>query len=202
MTKAHAQRFVRVIPVLLLLIVPLRLAGQSAQQAAAGEQLERLGGRGPQAGQLRAAAEGDRRRGAGAATPERHVDNLSPDRKWFLDEIGDGPVLMKTFSKPFHELGGVFIDYKANRARALTIRNNVGIQIISAADGAKKPIQTPAGDARLERRLVARQRERRLSRARRRRDARVGRGCRDRKVETADEDAAPGHARHELRVHR
>ena len=33
---------------------------------------------------------------------------------------------MKTFSKPFHELGGVFIDYKANRARALTIRNNVG----------------------------------------------------------------------------
>ena len=24
---------------------------------------------------------------------------------------------MKTFSKPFHELGGVFVDYKANRAR-------------------------------------------------------------------------------------
>jgi len=47
--------------------------------------------------------------------------------------IGDGPVLMKTFSKPFDELGGVFIDFKANRARSLTINNNVGIQIISAA---------------------------------------------------------------------
>ena len=73
------------------------------------------------------------------------LSNASPDKKWFLDEIGDGPVVMKTFAKPFHELGGVFIDYKANRARALTIRNNVGIQLISAADGSKKPIQVPAG---------------------------------------------------------
>ena len=52
---------------------------------------------------------------------------------------------MKTFSKPFHELGGLFIDFKANRARALTIRNNVGIQMISATDGTKKQIQLPAG---------------------------------------------------------
>src|SRR5262245_3771010 len=71
--------------------------------------------------------------------------NASPDKKFFVDEIGDGPVVMKTFSKPFHELGGQFIDFKANRARALTIRNNVGIQIISAVDGAKKQIQLPAG---------------------------------------------------------
>jgi dipeptidyl aminopeptidase/acylaminoacyl peptidase len=73
------------------------------------------------------------------------LSSISPDKKWFVDEIGDGPVLMKTFAKPFHELGGVFIDYKANRARALTIRNNVGIQIISAADGSKRPLQIPAG---------------------------------------------------------
>jgi dipeptidyl aminopeptidase/acylaminoacyl peptidase len=73
------------------------------------------------------------------------LTNASPDKKWFLDEIGDGPVVMKTFSKPFHELGGLFIDFKANRARALTVRNNIGIQLISAADGAKKAIQLPAG---------------------------------------------------------
>ena len=73
------------------------------------------------------------------------LSNASPDKKWFVDEIGDGPVVMKTFSKPFHELGGVFIDYKANRARSLTIRNNVGIQLISATDGSVKPIQVPAG---------------------------------------------------------
>jgi dipeptidyl aminopeptidase/acylaminoacyl peptidase len=73
------------------------------------------------------------------------LTNISPDKAWFLNEIGDGPVVMKTFSKPFHELGGVFIDYRANRARALTVRNNVGIQLISAADGSKKAIQIPAG---------------------------------------------------------
>jgi dipeptidyl aminopeptidase/acylaminoacyl peptidase len=73
------------------------------------------------------------------------LTNASPDRKHFLDEIGDGPVVMKTFAKPFHELGGVFVDFKANRSRTLTVRNNVGIQIISAEDGTKKAIQVPAG---------------------------------------------------------
>jgi hypothetical protein len=69
------------------------------------------------------------------------LTSASPDKKWFVDEVGDGPVVMKTFSKPFHELGGVFVDYKANRARALTVRNNVGIHLITAADGTRKTIQ-------------------------------------------------------------
>src|SRR5262252_5502941 len=67
-----------------------------------------------------------------------NLSNLSPDKKWFLKMIGDGPVIMKTFSKPFDELGGVFIDYKANRSRTLTISNSIGIQLISAVDGTKK----------------------------------------------------------------
>jgi dipeptidyl aminopeptidase/acylaminoacyl peptidase len=74
-----------------------------------------------------------------------NLANASPDKKWFLSLIGDGPVVMKTFSKPFDELGGVFIDFKANRARSLTISNSVGIQLISAADGSRKQIQLPAG---------------------------------------------------------
>jgi dipeptidyl aminopeptidase/acylaminoacyl peptidase len=86
---------------------------------------------------------------ADAVTATRYLNvsltTASPDKKWFLDEIGDGPVLMKTFSKPFHELGGLFIDYKANRARPLTVRNNVGVQLISATDGTKKTIQLPEG---------------------------------------------------------
>ncbi len=69
----------------------------------------------------------------------------SADRRWFLNEVGDGPVGMDTFSKPFHELGGQFIDYAANRNRSLTIRNNVGIELISALDGAKVTVQVPAG---------------------------------------------------------
>ncbi|HEY7501426.1 MAG TPA: prolyl oligopeptidase family serine peptidase [Vicinamibacterales bacterium] len=142
MTKAHAQRLLRVIPVLLLLAAPLRLTGQSAQPAGNGsswaDEILKQDGYAQPPKEI-----------ADAVLAPRHLNvalaNLSPDKKWFLDEIGDGPVLMKTFSKPFHELGGVFIDYKANRARALTIRNSVGIQIISAADGAKKQIQTPPG---------------------------------------------------------
>jgi dipeptidyl aminopeptidase/acylaminoacyl peptidase len=88
---------------------------------------------------------------AEAVLAPRHLNialsSPSPDKKWFLNEIGDGPVPMATFSKPFHELGGVFIDFKANRARPLTIRNNVGIQLISAADGSKKQIEIMAPPA-------------------------------------------------------
>src|SRR5262245_21973868 len=73
------------------------------------------------------------------------LTNVSPDRRFFVDEIGDGPVVMKTFAKPFHELGGLFVDFKANRSRPLTVRNNVGIQIISAVDGAKTIVQLPPG---------------------------------------------------------
>lgn len=86
---------------------------------------------------------------ADAVMAPRHLNvtlsNPSPDKKWFLDEIGDGPVAMKTFSKPFHELGGVFVDLKANRARALTIRNSAGIQVLAASDGSVKVVQTPSG---------------------------------------------------------
>ncbi|MFB3853905.1 MAG: prolyl oligopeptidase family serine peptidase [Vicinamibacterales bacterium] len=84
-----------------------------------------------------------------AVLAPRHLNisltNPSPDKKWFLDEIGDGPVVMAVFSKPFHELGGLFVDYKANRVRTLTIRNGTGIQIISAADGSKRQIPLPPG---------------------------------------------------------
>ena len=76
---------------------------------------------------------------ADAVLAQRYLNvaltNASPDKKWFVDEIGDGPVVMKTFSKPFHELGGLFVDFKANRARPLTVRNDIGIQLISAVDG-------------------------------------------------------------------
>src|SRR6185503_1213798 len=65
---------------------------------------------------------------ASAVLAPRHLNvaltNASPDKKWFLDEIGDGPVTMAVFSKPYHELGGVFVDFKANRARALTVRRD------------------------------------------------------------------------------
>jgi dipeptidyl aminopeptidase/acylaminoacyl peptidase len=71
--------------------------------------------------------------------------SLSPSRAWYLNEIGDGPVSIAVMSKPFHELGGLFVDFRANRSRALTIRNNVGLQFISPVDGAKRTVQLQAG---------------------------------------------------------
>src|SRR5262245_19036649 len=138
MTKTRAQRLVRVAPALLLLLIPLRLAGQQGPASNWADNVLKQDGYQTPPKEL-----------ADAVLAPRYLNvsltNASPDKKWFLDEIGDGPVPMKTFSKPFHELGGVFVDFKANRARSLTIRNNAGLQIISAADGSKKPIQVPPG---------------------------------------------------------
>src|SRR4030095_423062 len=76
---------------------------------------------------------------ADAVLPPRYLNvsltNASPDKQFFVHGIGDGAVVVKTSSRPVDDLGGEFIDFRATRARALTIRNNVGIQLISAADG-------------------------------------------------------------------
>ena len=68
---------------------------------------------------------------------------VSPDKIWFVHEISDGPITMDVFSKPFDELGGQFIDFRANRSRTLTIRNNAGLETISASDGSKVRIEVP-----------------------------------------------------------
>ncbi|MEJ2203182.1 MAG: prolyl oligopeptidase family serine peptidase [Gemmatimonadota bacterium] len=73
------------------------------------------------------------------------LTSISPDRAWFIHEVGDGPVTMDRFSRPFDELGGVFIDFHANRDRSLTTRTNVGIQTISAIDGRVVDIEVPGG---------------------------------------------------------
>ncbi len=129
------------------------------------------------------------------------LSNLSPDKQWYLDEVGDGPVVMKTFSKPYHELGGVFIDFKANRARSLTVRNNIGIEIISAADRRGPPGAVAGRGAGLERDVVARRQEHRLLRPRRRCDADLDRRRDDRPGPPGYEDARAGDARYELRFH-
>lgn len=73
------------------------------------------------------------------------LTEVSPDKRWFIHEIGDGPVTMDRFSKDFDELGGVFIDYQAHRHRNLTIRTNVGINVISAEDGSVTEVDVPDG---------------------------------------------------------
>ena len=134
-------RLVRLVPALFIALLPLTLFGQSPVQREGAatswaDDIIKQEGYAVPPKDL-----------ADAVLAPRHLNvalsNLSPDKKWFADEIGDGPVTMKTFSKPFHELGGIFVDYKANRSRLVTIRNNAGVQLISAADGSKKAIQLP-----------------------------------------------------------
>jgi len=68
-----------------------------------------------------------------------------PRGRWFIHQMGDGPVPMERFSRPFDELGGVFIDRRANRHRNLTNRSDVGITLISAQDGATVEVEVPSG---------------------------------------------------------
>ena len=136
MPRTNARLWRLVIPVAVALL-PLSLAAQSGLSQSADDILKQQTYQTPP------------KELADAVLAPRYLNvslaSASPDKKWFVDEIGDGPVVMKTFSKPFHELGGLFVDFKANRARPLTVRNNIGIQLISAADGTKKQIQVPAG---------------------------------------------------------
>jgi dipeptidyl aminopeptidase/acylaminoacyl peptidase len=73
------------------------------------------------------------------------LSKANADKSLFVVEVGDGPITMDRFSTDFHELGGQFIDYAANRHRNLTIRSNVGMYIISAMDGSRTSVQVPNG---------------------------------------------------------
>ncbi len=131
------------------------------------------------------------------------LGNPSPDKKWFLDDDRRRRRADEHCS-PSRSMSSAACSStsRANRARAMTIRNNTGIQIISAADGSRKKIQVPAGlrvanatwspDGKCDRVL----------RPVRRRDAHLARRRRDRRVASADEDARARDARDELRLHR
>ncbi len=73
------------------------------------------------------------------------LNQPSPNGMWFLHQVGDGPVTMDRFSRPFDELGGQFYEPQANRSRSLSIRNMAGLQVISAADGSVTDIEVPDG---------------------------------------------------------
>jgi len=72
------------------------------------------------------------------------LSSPNADKSWFLNEVGDGPPSIATLAKPFHDLGGLFVDFQANRHRNLTTRSNAEIQLISL-DGEVRQIQIPDG---------------------------------------------------------
>ncbi len=75
------------------------------------------------------------------------LSSTSPDKRWFLHQVTDGPITMERFARPFDELGGQFLEPQSNRSRRLSVRGAVGFKLISAADGSVTDIEVPR-DAR------------------------------------------------------
>jgi len=71
--------------------------------------------------------------------------NPSPDHRYFLKTESEGLPSIEVFGKPHYRLGGVEIDYKANRARALTTRGSIGLTLLDPTSGAMRTIETPKG---------------------------------------------------------
>ena len=81
------------------------------------------------------------------AAPRNNValTNPSPDKKHFLKIDSDGLPTIDAFGKLHYRLGGVEIDPKANRARALTTRGGVGLTLVDPTTGKLSTIETPKG---------------------------------------------------------
>ena len=79
----------------------------------------------------------------------RHLNvtlaNQSPARRFFLKRHSDGMPTLQMFGKPWYNLAGFQVDPKANRARNLTQRSGVGLEIIDAVTGRSTPVDVPQG---------------------------------------------------------
>jgi dipeptidyl aminopeptidase/acylaminoacyl peptidase len=71
--------------------------------------------------------------------------NPSPDSKYFLKNETEGLGTIEMFGKFHYRLGGVEIDPKGNRARALTTRGAVGLTLLDPNTGSSRTIETPKG---------------------------------------------------------
>ncbi|HEY3287714.1 MAG TPA: prolyl oligopeptidase family serine peptidase [Gemmatimonadaceae bacterium] len=82
-------------------------------------------------------------------TAPRHqvvsLSNLSPDRKYFLREQTDGLPSVQAYGKPHVYYAGLQVDTKANRARALTARGAIALQLIDARTGSTINFEAPKG---------------------------------------------------------
>jgi dipeptidyl aminopeptidase/acylaminoacyl peptidase len=68
-----------------------------------------------------------------------------PDRRRILKPLSGGLPPVATFGKRWHNLAGLQIDPRASRARTLTTRAAVGLEIVDALTGRAVAVQLPAG---------------------------------------------------------
>ena len=82
-------------------------------------------------------------------TAPRHLNvtlnQLGPDRRYFVREVSAGMPSVTSFGKPHYYFAGLQVDGAANRARVLTTRGAVGLELVEATTGATRAIQVPAG---------------------------------------------------------
>ena len=71
--------------------------------------------------------------------------NPGPDRRWFLRATGSDRGDIKAYGAPHVWLGGVQVDTRANRARALTTSNRNGLTLVDPKTGTVRAISVPAG---------------------------------------------------------
>lgn len=67
------------------------------------------------------------------------------DRSWFLRTTGKERGSVAAYGAPHIYLGGLALDTRAHRARALTVSTRTGLTIVNPRTGATKVLQTPAG---------------------------------------------------------
>lgn len=82
------------------------------------------------------------------SAPRNNVSftNPSPDHRYFLKAESEGLSTIELFGKPHYRLStGFEVDFKANRARALTTRGSVGLTLLDPNTGATRSIETPKG---------------------------------------------------------
>src|SRR5262245_31956567 len=73
------------------------------------------------------------------------LNNPSPNRKQFLRTVVEDMPTQAKFAKQHYYLGGLQIDFAANRSRALTTRGASRIELISPEDGKVVTITPPTG---------------------------------------------------------
>jgi dipeptidyl aminopeptidase/acylaminoacyl peptidase len=67
------------------------------------------------------------------------------DRSWFVRAVGPTRGDIAAYGKPHIYLGGLAVDTKANRARALTLETATKLSLVNPRTGATKDIDAPKG---------------------------------------------------------
>jgi dipeptidyl aminopeptidase/acylaminoacyl peptidase len=83
-----------------------------------------------------------------AAPRERNANYTTPSpgaRTFFMRAVNDGLPQLRYVGKAHHNLGGLQIDQRGNRERALTMRSAAGIEVTEWATGRKVSVALPPG---------------------------------------------------------